>query len=162
MAQNYAKGSEFFVPFGIRLDVASLSPIARRRQTPLAAPVATQATATESIFPLAAACKVVSAYLVYPGTVPAVSGGTATIKIEHIASDGSTAVSIVDAVTILSGFTTQIPVALTLASTNPTTMAAGGSILVTVTTSNNTVGAPGTGGMLTLYLEPTEDSSISE
>lgn len=162
MAQYQAKFSETNLPAGNRVDVGSLSPQARRYDVLIPAPQATQNATTEWALPLTRAVKLISAYLLYPGVVPAVSGGTCTLKIEHIESDGSTAVTIVTAVTILSGITTQIPVALTLAATNPTSMAAGGSIMVSVVTSNHAPGAAGVNGSLTLTLEPVEDTAISD
>lgn len=85
-------------------------------------------------------------------TVPAVSGGTATIQIDSIAVDGTTAVVVVTAVTILSGFTNGIPVNLTLAATNPTSLAQGTSLKVSIITSNNSVGTADVGfGLSVVY-----------
>lgn len=161
MTQVYNKASERVLGGQTLVDVPAASPQLRRYPVVIPVPQATQNATTETVFALARAVKIVAIYLVYPGVVPACAGGTSTIKVEHIAADGSTAVSIVGATDILTGFTTQIPVALTLAATNPTTMAGGGSVMASVVTNNNAVGAAGVAGALTFLVEPIEDTTIS-
>ena len=95
-------------------------------------------------------------------TVPAQSGGTTTIQVDTISAvDGTTTVNIVAATTLLTGFTAGIPVALTLAATNPAVIPFGDSILVTVTASNNSVGTADVGFGLTLLYAAKEASVIT-
>ena len=105
--------------------------------------------------------KILSAYVNFV-TLPACAGGTSTLAIDRIATDGSTATNIVAAADILSGYTAKVPVAQTLAATNPTAITAGQSILVTVTTSNNAVGTADVGASVTLWCEAVEDDVITD
>lgn len=164
MAQNYAKASQRVSSF-IKADVGYLSPQARRQHVVLnaTAPLVVQnvskymtmACGTTSGF------KVIAAYVNFV-TLPACAGGTSTLAIDKIATDGSTATNIVAAATVLSGYTAKVPLAQTLAATNPTAITVGESILVTVTTSNNVVGTADVGASVTLVIEPVEDTTISE
>jgi len=147
----------------VAVDVLALSPRARRQVVPIVAPITlvVQNTSKTVAITSPSSCKVVSAYVQF-STVPAVAGGTATLKIERIATDGSTATSIVDAATILSGYSNNIAVAQTIAATNPTEITAGQTIRVTVTTSNNVVGTADVGGTITLLVEPVEQTAITD
>lgn len=100
-------------------------------------------------------------------TAPAVAGGTATIQVDAIASDGSTTTNIVPSTSIL-GLTSKVATQLALAaaqvadSNNGIAIPVGATILVTVTTSNNSVGTADVGFGLTIGIEPVEDTIIND
>lgn len=164
MAQNMAKASERVLNATTRVDVAALSPAARgdTMYIPLttALPIV-QATTKLLMLPVFSNALVVNgASLVYT-TVPVVAGGTATIQIDYVAVDGSTTTNIVAATSVLA-LTNKVPLALTLAATNPASCAAGGSILVTVVTSNNAVGTADIGGGLTIGYQGVDPNPITD
>ncbi len=164
MTVTRSKFSERQAGRAVAVDVLALSPQARRDI--LTAPAGQAALVVQNTtkylsIPIAITCRVINAYLNFV-TAPAASGGTATIQIDHVAVDGSTTTNIVASVTILSGFTAKIPVALTLAATNPSSCAAGGSFLVTVVTSNHTVGTADAGACVSLGVEAVEDTVIND
>ena len=163
MAQNMAKASERVFNGTTRVDVASLSPSARTQALHVAMtstlPVV-QNTTKVIVFPMVTAVTALSAYVVYT-TIPAVAGGTATIQIDTVAADGTTVVNIVAATSIL-GLTNKVPLALTLAATNPTSIAAGASVLVTVATSNNVVGTADVGGGLSIGFQRVDPNPITD
>ncbi len=90
------------------------------------------------------------------------SSGTSTYAIDRYATDGTTKTNIVASTDCLTGFTAFIPVKQTLAATNPTTTLVGESIVVTLTTSNNSVTTAHIGGSITFLIEPIEDAIISD
>jgi hypothetical protein len=151
----------------VAVDVLALSPQARTFPVVLnaspAAPLVVQNTAKTLTFAsgLTSGFKINSIYVNFE-IVPVVSGGTSTLKVERIATDGSTATSVVAAADILSGYTAKIPVAQTLAAANPTAITAGESVMVTITTSNHSVGTADAGASVTLWCEAVEDSVISD
>lgn len=154
----FAKASERLSAF-IKGDVAFESPQCRKRALYMATPTCTQATTTYgNQKPLGQPLQVQSGYCVFR-TAPIVSGGTATLLIEYIASDGTTATTIVAATTVLSK-TDLVPFALTIAVS--TTLAEGGSFRISITTSNNSVGTAPVGGEVVLTCYPVEDSAITE
>lgn len=161
-----SKASERLLGANEVFDVGGMSPNAKARVINLVIPtvVANSTTATGLAIPAAmiAGMKVVGAQVTYFGTVPAQSGGTTTIQIDRIATDGTTATVIVALVTILTGLTANVAAALTLAATNPTAITAGQTIKASVIASNNTVQTSGADyGSLTLHLEPIEETVIT-
>ena len=163
MPLNMAKASERVFNGTTRVDVAALSPSARTMglhlQITLSNPVVQNTTKLISM-PVTSALTVLSGYLSYV-TVPAVAGGTATIQIDTVAADGTTTVNIVAATSIL-GLTNKVPLALTLAATNPASIAAGASFLITVVTSNNVVGTADIGGGLTIGFQRVDPNPITD
>ena len=163
MALNMAKASERVFNGTTRVDVAALSPSARTMsmhiQVTQALPVTQNVTKVLSM-PVTSALTVLSAYLVYT-TIPAVAGGTATIQIDTVAADGTTTVNIVAATSILL-MTNKVPLALTLAATNPASIAAGAQILFTIVTSNNAVGTADVGGGLSLAFQRVDPNPITD
>lgn len=149
---------------GVAVDVLALSPQARRRQIDLNAGQAALVVQNTSKYLTTTATydMVIKGAYYNCVTAPAVSGGTATLKIERIATDGSTATEVVASVTLLSGITGDVAEALTLAATNPTEITAGQTIKVTVATSNHSVGTADAGSCISLLVEPVEDSVISD
>lgn len=149
----------------VAVDVLALSPQARVFPIvlPASAPLVVQNVSKYISLSsgLTSGFKVLSAYVNFT-TLPAASGGTSTLKIEKINTAGDTAVEIVAAADILSGYTAKVPKAQTIATTNPTAITAGESILVTVTTSNHTVGTADVGASVTLWCEAVEDSVITD
>lgn len=161
MTQLAILASQHVLPAGTLVDAAGITHQLRRQDYVLPVPQLTQTTTTLGGYAIvrSAGEKIAAISLYYPGVVPACSGGTATIQIDAVAADGTTTVNIVAAVTLLSGITTKVPLALTLAATNPATLAVGSSILVTVVTSNNSVGAAGVGGTLKFHVEQLPDTA---
>lgn len=166
MAQNYAKASKRLSAF-LKADTDFLSPQARRRHVVLnaspAAPLCVQNTSQYLTFTsgTTSGFKIVAIYVNFV-VAPVVSGGTATLAVDVVDTNGSTTTSVVAAADILSGYTAKIPVAQTLAATNPTAITAGQSVMVTVATSNNSVGTADKGASVTFVIEPVEDTTISE
>lgn len=119
-----------------------------------------QATTKYFVIPVLYDQIVQSISLVYK-TVPVMSSGTATVQVDYVAVDGSTTTAIVAATSLLL-LTTLVPLALTLAATNPASCLSGGSWVFTVVTSNNTVGTADVGGGLTMRTEPVEATVISD
>ena len=167
MARNRSKFSQRQAGQAVAVDVLALSPQARTFPIVLNASPAAPLVVTNSsqfltaVSGLTSGFKINSIYVNF-SVVPVVSGGTATLKVERIATDGSTATSIVAAADILSGYTANIPVAQTIAATNPSAITAGESVLVTVATSNNAVGTADKGASVTLWCEAVEDAVISD
>lgn len=163
MAQNMAKASERVFNATTRVDVAALSPQARTLAKTVALtstlPVV-QGTTKTLIMPVASALTVLAVSIAYV-TIPAVAGGTATLQIDTVAADGTTTVNIVAATSLLL-LTNKVPVALTLAATNPASIVAGGSILLTVVTSNNVVGTADVGGGLTINFQRVDPNPITD
>lgn len=149
----------------VAVDVLALSPQARRFEVVLnaspAAPICVTNSTQYLTFTATRSLRVISAYVNFV-VVPVVSGGTGTLAIDKVATDGSTTVSMVAAADILSGYTAKIPVAQTLAATNPTSITVGESIMVSVVISNNAVGTPDKGASITLLCEPVEDTVIND
>lgn len=92
-------------------------------------------------------------------TAPAVAGGTATVQVDVVASDGSTTVNLVAATSLL-GLTSKVALQLAMAATP--TIPTGSMILITVVTSNNSVGTADVGSSFTLGFEPVEDALITD
>lgn len=167
MARNRSKFSQRQAGQAVAVDVLALSPQARTFPIVLnASPAAPLCVQNTSQF-LTASCGLTSGFKINSiyvdfAVVPAVSGGTATLKVEKYNTAGDTATSIVAAADILSGYTAHIPVAQTLAATNPSAITAGESVVVTVATSNHSVGTPDKGASVTLWCEAVEDSVISD
>lgn len=163
MAQNMVKASERVFNATTRVDVAALSPQARTMAKTVALtsvlPVV-QGTTKTLIIPVASALTVLGASIAYV-TIPAVAGGTATLQIDTVAADGTTTVNIVAATSLLL-LTNKVPVALTLAATNPASIPAGASILLTVVTSNNVVGTADVGGGLTINFQRVDPNPITD
>lgn len=105
--------------------------------------------------------KVTAAYVTF-AVAPVMASGTSTLGIDRVATDGSTSTVIVTAASVLSGYTAFIPVAQTLAATNPSAITAGQTIRVTVTTSSNTVDTADVNCTVTLVCEHIEDTTISD
>lgn len=151
----------------VAVDVLALSPQARTFLVVLnaspAAPWVVQNTTKTLSFtsPTTSGFKILAAYQNFV-TAPVVSGGTSTLAVDRVAVDGSTATVIVTAATILSGYTAKIPVALTLAATNPAAITAGQSVLVSIVTSDHTVGTADTGASITFLCENVEDDVITD
>ena len=143
------------------VDVLALSPQARRYAVPLKLPAPVNGTLTYTSMSIPVSCKIVAAYMVYQ-VLPVISGGTMTMLLDTVAVNGSTTVNIVASLDVLSGFTAKVPVALTLAATNPTALTAGGSIQLTITSSANAPTADTGQGSLTLLLENIEDGVITD
>ena len=100
-------------------------------------------------------------------TAPVMATGTATIQIDAVAADGSTTTNIVPATSLLllTGLkATQLALAAAqVADTNNAiAIPVGATVLVTITTSNNTVGTADVGFGLTLGIEPVEDTIIAD
>lgn len=167
MARTRSKFSNRQAGQGVAVDVLALSPQARRSYVVLnaspAAPLCVQNTSQFLTFTSCstAGFKIIAAYVNFT-VVPVCAGGTSTLAIERIATDGSTATSIVAAADILAGYTAKIPVAQTIAATNPAAITAGESVLVTIATSNNVVGTADKGASVTLLIEQVEDAVISD
>lgn len=162
MADAAVKFSEHGLAVNTRVDIAAVTPQLRRHEINVAVPsvVANSTTATGFAITRSAGMKVAAAYLTWYGTVPAQSGGTTTIQVDAVAADGTTVVVIVTAVTILTGQTANVPLALTLAATNPTTLAQGTSVKISIITSNNTVQTSGAGyGFVTFTMELLPDTT---
>jgi len=159
----YNKASERVLGGQTLVDVDAASPQMKRFRIDLPLPALTQNASTfaYSIATTSTGFKIVGGYIGYGGVVPAQSGGTATYQIDRYNVAGDAATIVVAATTILTGIVTKVNNALTLAGTNPTSITAGQSILVTLTASNHTVGAPGTGGQVTLLCEKIADPVIS-
>lgn len=153
--------------YHVAVDVLALSPQARTFPVVLnaspAAPLVVQNTSKTLTFAsgLTSGFKINSIYVNFE-VVPVVSGGTSTLKVERIDTDGSTATSIVAAADILSGYSAKVPKAQTIAATNPAAITAGQSVMVTITTSNHAVGTADAGASVTLWCEAVEDSVISD
>lgn len=149
---------------GVAVDVYALSPQARANRINLTsgAPLVVQASTKYLCYtePSTSGITVLGAYVTF-AVAPVVSGGTSTLAITKYDTNGSTTTTIVTAATILSGYTAFIPVAQTLAATG-ITVTAGQSIVVTVTTSNNSVGTADVGAAVTLLVESVEDTIISD
>ncbi len=163
MAVTRAKASTHLLGGNVAVDVLGMSPQARAQTltSPVNPhPIVVQNTTQTFAIPVTHNCKVLNGYVMFT-TVPAVSGGTSTVQVDYVASDGSTTTNIVAAQTIL-GLTNKVPSAFTIAATNPTSCAAGGSFLFTVATSNNTVGTADVGGQVALGIERVEDAIISD
>lgn len=164
---NITKASERLLPHDMRVDVAALSDNAVRFTVPLTANAA-MVVQNASRYLTYNVChpdgiKVVGIYWGFSQTVPAQAGGTATVKVETLdKADGTTATSIMDALTVLSGVSAGIPLAGTLASTNPTSVAAGSVIRAVVAADNNAVGTADVGFGLTLLCEAVEPTTITE
>lgn len=161
MAQNLTKFSTNGLPAGTAIDVASASLNLRRRTVHKVIPTVVANTSTYTGFIVTKTSKVTAVSICWYDTVPAESGGTVTIQVDAVAADGTTVVVIVTLVTILTGQTVNVPLALTLAATNPTTLASGTSIKVTVIASNNTVQTSGAGyGDIAVQLEPIDPDPL--
>jgi hypothetical protein len=164
MAQNMSKSSERLLNGQERVDVAALSPAARTQYIDMDAtgnvPVVQNTTKVVARAILTYALTVTGGSIVYT-TIPVCAGGTATLQIDYVASDGATTTNIVAATSIL-GMTNKVPLALTLATTNPASCAAGGSLLYTVVTSNNAVGTADVGGVITLAVQPVDPNPITD
>lgn len=163
MARIRSKFSKRQAGQAVAVDVLALSPQARQRTIVLSAtaPLVVQNASKylSATCPFTSGFKVVDAWVNFV-TLPVCSGGTSTLAIDKVATDGSTTTSIVAAADILSGYTAKVPKQQTLAAT--VTLTAGQSILVTVATSNNTVGTADVGASVTLVVEPIEDDPISD
>lgn len=165
MARIRNKFSKRQAGYGVAVDVLALSPQARTFPIVLnaTAPLVVQATSKYVTMAsgLTSGFKIISAYVNFV-TLPVCSGGTSTLAIDKIATDGSTATNIVAAADILSGYTAKVPKVQTIAATNPSAILAGESVMVTVTTSNNAVGTADVGASITLWCEAVEDDVISD
>lgn len=158
---------------GVAVDGPALSPQARLQYlgaTDMAGLLVTNSTQYWS-FPVvqsssdggtSAGLRVVGMSVVFPSVVPACSGGTSTIQLDAVASDGSTTTNIVAATDLLTGFTTKIANKMTLAATNPATVPVGSYLVVSVITNNNAVGAAGLGGGFLIGVEQVEDTIIND
>lgn len=160
----FAKFSKRVSAF-IKVDVDGASPQLKRREVTLSAsaPLVVQNASKylQHVCSTTSGEKVVGVYVTF-AVAPAQAGGTTTLSVRRCATDGTTFTTIVTAASILTGYTAFIPVAQTLAATNPTSITAGESIVVTVTASNDAVGTADVGATVTLLLEPIEDTTISE
>ena len=163
MAQNMAKASERVFNATTRVDIAALSPQGRYSAKTVALtsvlPVV-QNTTKLLLIPVTSAMLVLNASIAYT-TIPVVAGGTATLQIDTVAADGVTTVNIVAATSLL-GLTNKVPLALTLAATNPASVPAGASLLLTVVTSNNVVGTADVGGGFTIGFQRVEPNPITD
>lgn len=146
---------------GIAVDVLALSPQARRYLVSVPFPTLTANVITYASFTANAACRVISVYVDFP-VIPAMSSGTSAFTVDRYLVDGTTDANIVASLTVLTGFTAFIPVAPAIAAANPTSITAGQSVVVTLTTSNNTVDTNHRGGSITFLVESVEDAVISD
>ncbi len=144
----------------VAVDVNALSPRARERRIDIDLPATTANTTTYSAMRASGEPgTLVSGYAVFR-TKPVIDDpGTITLTIDHVAADGSTVTTLVDAQT-LEGKTDLVPFALTLAATPA--MLATGSIRTSIATSNHTVSTAQVGGTVVLIYKPTEDAVISD
>jgi hypothetical protein len=164
MAQNKTALVGRVVPDSVRVAVLDCSPTLRgdTMYVPLTngGLGVVQASTKVLALPVMNPLVVNGAALVYT-TIPACAGGTATIQIDYVNALNTVTTNIVAATSILA-LTNSIPLVLTLAATNPTTCAAGGSILVTVVTSNNAVGTADVGGTLTIAYQGVDPNPITD
>ena len=161
MARNLTPFSTHGLGVGVAVDVNALSLNARRKVVTLAVPTPTRNSSTYTGFTVPAqskSLKVVGADLCFFGIVPA-GPSTATIQVDRIAVNGSSATVVVASLDILTGFTTKISNALTVATATNPVASAGQTFMVTVTCSDQAVTATGS-GVLTLYLEPADPDPI--
>jgi hypothetical protein len=162
MAVIRSKFSERQAGAKVAIDVLAMSPQARLHAWHLAAtsclPVVQNTTKT-LLMPVAADLKVTSVYIGYT-TIPICAGGTAVLEVDYVAVDGSTT-TIIGTMSVLA-LSSKIPAAMTLAATNPAKCAAGGSLVFTMTTSNNAVGTADVGGGLAIGIERVEAAVISD
>lgn len=166
MAQNKTALVGRVVPDSVRVAVTDCSPTLRgdTMYVPLTnGGLAVVINTTKTLLiPVTGNALIVNTVTIGYVTVPAVSGGTATIQVDTVAADGSTTVNILAAVTLLTGLTNKVPLNLTLAATNPASIPAGASILITVVTSNNTVGTADVGGTLTIGYQGVDPNPITD
>lgn len=153
------------------VDVPALSPQARSDTISYssAAALVVQNTTKYLTFPIASSSSngntgsgiVVTGAMINFQTAPVVSGGTATIQIDSVTTGAGATTNIVAATTLL-GLTAQTPVQLTLATTNPAATVPTSLLLVTIVTSNNTVGTADVGFGLTIAYENVEDAIVQD
>ena len=169
-----AKFSERQAGKNIAVNVQALSPQARLHYMVVDNPTAVVVPNGSKYFTRApvvspsssTGCRVVGATVCFQ-TAPVMATGTATIQIDAVAADGVTTTNIVPATSLLllTGLvakTLAFAAAQTADANNGIIIPAGATILVTITTSNNTVGTADVGFSLTLGVENGEDAIIND
>ena len=145
------------------IDVDACSNALKRQvQVTVTLPATTQNQTTNSVVipvPHANGLRFVRAYYVY-GTAPAVSGGTCTVQVQKLATDGTTATALDAAVSALSK-TNNVAFAGG-AAVSGVTVSQGETVRVQCVTSNNTVGTPAANGVAWLLFEPIEATVIDQ
>jgi hypothetical protein len=160
MSQNQSLFSQRGDAF-VRIDVAAASPQMRHQNTleillPAFTSNTTTSNLTSCVVPVNS--KVVAGWACFR-TPLGMATGTATIQAIAIGSNGSTLVNISNTVNALAQ-ASDVPFALALATTNPTTLPAGSSVKVNCVTTANAISTAQAGGYMVLVLEPIEDSPI--
>ena len=128
----------------------------------VALPATTQNTTTNStLIPIVApnGVKFIAAAFVY-GTAPAVAGGTCTLQVQKVGTDGTTVTNLNATVSALGrtnngGFVGG-------AAVSGITVAQGECIRVQCVTSNNAVGTAGANGWANILLEPIEATVVDQ
>lgn len=141
---------------------AATNALKRQVEITVTLPATTQNQTTNSVavpVPHANGLRFVRASYAY-GTAPAVSGGTCTLQVQKLASDGTTATALDDTVSALSrtnnaGFAGG-------AAVSGVTVAQHETVRVQCVTSNNVVGTPAANGVATLLFEPIEATVIDQ
>lgn len=158
MAQNCSKFSERALPLYTRVDVAALSPVARRVPVRGASGAFTQNTTVKtSLGPLGFPGILEAGYFSFT-QLPA--GGTLQIKIVAYDRSADTEIILTDAADPETG-TVREGKAFVLATTN-VALDADDTIEVHTIADNNAVGTAAAGGFVGLVFKPTEDTVISD
>ena len=137
-----------------------MSPAMKNFQETLTLPIATQNVTAFRLIPVTRAEKVTAISIAFY-TLPVVSGGTDTIQVDYLSSSGASPINIVAASSTLSGMTAKAVLAYPAGGHEPCDDDCGRCRpLITRATSNNTVGTADVGGMMTIRIQPIEDTTI--